>query len=219
VFHVEPAFVGIWRRYQRALKQRNAALRADAPDEVVKAWDPELIESGNALAQSRRRYFTHLQPAVAHMGEQLLGRPVELRIADGWAHDSGLGEAVERSWVRDRQRGMTHAGPHRADLAIRVADHPAKHRVSRGQQKLTAAAMLLGQLKCDAALGSPTSALLVDDPAAELDDTNLERVISLVVDLPAQLFVTALNPTIRAFERLPPTRRFHVEHGKITRLL
>ena len=29
VFHVEPRFVEQWRRYQRALKQRNAALRAE----------------------------------------------------------------------------------------------------------------------------------------------------------------------------------------------
>ena len=110
-------------------------------------------------------------------------------------------------------------GPHRADLSIRVAGDLAKHRVSRGQQKLTAAALLLGQLRCDDALGSPTAALLVDDPAAELDEANLERLISVVLELPGQLFVTALDPSMAAFQRLPATRRFHVEHGKITPLL
>ncbi len=82
----------------------------------------------------------------------------------------------------------------------------ARHRVSRGQQKLTAAAMLLGQLECDAALGSPTAALLVDDPAAELDSDNLERLIGEVLALPSQLFVTALDPTVPAI-RGPARRR------------
>jgi recombinational DNA repair ATPase RecF len=79
--------------------------------------------------------------------------------------------------------------------------------------------MLLGQLKCDSELGSPTAALLVDDPAAELDESNLDRLISVVLELPGQLFVTALNPSMPAFASLPTPRRFHVEHGKITRLL
>ena len=79
--------------------------------------------------------------------------------------------------------------------------------------------MLLGQLKCDESLGSPTAALLVGDPAAELDAANLERVISMITELPAQLFVTALDPSVPAFEGLPRGRRFHVEHGKISRLI
>ena len=84
---------------------------------------------------------------------------------------------------------------------------------------MTAAAMLLGQLECDAKLGSPTAALIVDDPAAELDFANLERLISEVLALPSQLFVTALDPAIPAIEALPTGQRFHVEHGVLTRLL
>jgi DNA replication and repair protein RecF len=91
--------------------------------------------------------------------------------------------------------------------------------VSRGQQKLAAASMLLGQLECDARQGSPTACLLVDDPAAELDPGNLERLVSVLVDLPAQLFVTALDPSVEAFQGLPTARRFHVEHGKIGALI
>lgn len=219
VFHVEPRFVEQWRRYQRALKQRNAALRAESPEPVVRAWDPELLESGRALAQSRREYFERLKPHVAEAGQRLLGASIELGLSDGWLAGTELADAINQSWARDKERGTTHAGPHRADLSIRVAGDLAKHRVSRGQQKLTAAAMLLGQLRCDESMGSPTAALLVDDPAAELDSANLERLISLILDLPGQLFVTALDPSMEAFQRLPVTRRFHVEHGKITPLL
>jgi DNA replication and repair protein RecF len=219
VFHVKPTFVEQWRRYQRVLKQRNAALRAQADAAVVRAWDTELIETGEALAQSRQEYLEHLQPAVHAMGLRLLGRPVELRLANGWAQDQSLREALDHSWGRDREQGTTHAGPHRADLAIRVGGELAKHRVSRGQQKLTAAAMLLGQLACDHDLGSPTAALLVDDPAAELDSEHLSALLEVVCELPGQLFVTALDPSLTAFERLPEPRRFHVEHGQIARLI
>jgi DNA replication and repair protein RecF len=91
--------------------------------------------------------------------------------------------------------------------------------VSRGQQKLVAATMLLGQLRCDAELGSATAALLVDDPAAELDNENLNRLLREVLDLPVQLFVTSLEPEHPALHQLRPAARFHVEHGVFTRLI
>jgi DNA replication and repair protein RecF len=219
VFHVKPSFVDQWRRYQRVLRQRNAALREQADAAVVRAWDTELIESGEVLARSRREYLQALAPAVLAMGERLLGEPVDLRLADGWSREMSLREALENNWGRDRERGTTHAGPHRADLSIRVGAELARDRISRGQQKLTAAAMLLGQLQCDRTLGSPTAALLVDDPAAELDSDHLMTLLDVVLEIPGQLFVTALDPSLPAFGRLPEARRFHVEHGKMARLV
>jgi DNA replication and repair protein RecF len=219
VFHVEPSFVDHWRRYQRALRQRNAALRTHQAPAVVRAWDPELIEAGRLVSDYRTRYMTHLAPRVAEVGARLLGEPVEISLSQGWSADRTLEEATTASWVRDSERGLTHSGPHRADLTVRFSGVAARDRVSRGQQKLAAASLLLGQLRCDAEQGSDVAALLVDDPAAELDSGNLERLLSEVVDLPAQLFVTALDPGNPSLNYLPATRRFHVEHGSVTRLL
>ena len=219
VFHVEPAFVEHWRRYQRALRQRNAALRAGLPAPAVRAWDPELVEAGELVAAYRRRYLTALAPQVASTAERLLGVSLEIALNQGWAADRELAESVQASWHRDLERGLTHAGPHRADLSVRFSGAPARDRVSRGQQKLAAAAMLLGQLRCDAGLGSGVAALLVDDPAAELDSGNLQRLLDEVLDLPAQLFVTALDPANPALARLPEGHRFHVEHGQVTPLI
>lgn len=219
VFHVEPNFVADWRRYQRALKQRNAALRARQPAAVVRAWDPELIEAGEDVARQRAGYLVRLRLAVAAVSERLLGTRLELALNRGWSAERSLGEATEASWERDVERGLTHAGPHRADIAVRFEGLLARERVSRGQQKLAAAAMLLGQLKYDAEQGSSVAALLVDDPAAELDSNNFEKLLTEIVQLPAQLFVTALDASNEAMALLPEGRRFHVEHGSVTRLI
>jgi DNA replication and repair protein RecF len=219
VFHVEPSYVGTWQRYQRALRQRNAALRTRAAQGVVRAWDGELIDAGARIVDARQRYLTALRPGVRAMGERLLGQPVELHLSQGWAVDRSLSEALDRSWSRDVERGVTHVGPHRADLQIRVNGEPARQRVSRGQQKLVSAAMLLGQLRCDAEQGSPTAALLVDDPAAELDGASLDKLLSEIRELPLQLFITVLEGAPRSAEGFGAGARFHVEHGKFTRLV
>ena len=217
VFHVEPNFVELWRRYQRALRQRNACLKAGQANALVQAWDRELVEAGDAVAQHRVRYLQGLSGAVRVVGQRLLGADIELSLHQGWSAERTLAEALEHSLPRDRERGLTHAGPHRADIALRVAGLPARDRVSRGQQKLLAATLLLGQLAHDAEQGSPMAALLVDDPAAELDAGNLERLLDEVIQLPVQLFLTALDPANPVLSRLPEARRFHVEHGVLSR--
>ena len=42
VFHVKHEFLGAWRRYQRALQQRNAVLRAGGDEQLLAAWEHEL---------------------------------------------------------------------------------------------------------------------------------------------------------------------------------
>jgi recombinational DNA repair ATPase RecF len=63
------------------------------------------------------------------------------------------------------------------------------------------------------------AALLVDDPAAELDAGNLERLLREITSLPAQLFLTALDAANPVLGGLPDGHRFHVEHGSVTRLI
>jgi len=219
VFHVEPGFIGHWRRYQRALKQRNAALRAEQPEALVRVWDMELVESGEQVAALRQAYVDKLAPHVSRVGERLLGAPLEIILHRGWTADRPLADSLASAWPRDRARGLTHSGPHRADLAVRFEGAPARDRVSRGQQKLAASSLLLGQLRCDAELGSEVALLLVDDPAAELDESHLRGLLQEVSDVSAQLVVTALDPANSALGSLPQGHRFHVEHGEVTRLI
>ena len=219
VFHVEPSFVEDWRRFQKALRQRNAALRAGQSVAAIRAWDPELSAAGEAMAARRREYVERLKPHVAQVSGRLLGSPLELALHRGWGADLTLAEALERSWSRDRERQLTHVGPHRADITLRLGGELARDRISRGQQKLAAAALLLGQLRSDAEQGSEVAGLLVDDPAAELDSEHLERFLDEVLALPAQLFVTALDRDNPAIRGLPEGHAFHVEHGVFTRLI
>jgi len=219
VFHVEPSFVDHWRRYQRALRQRNAALKLGQAAALIRAWDQELVESAETVTGYRARYLAGLRPHVSALGEQMVGAPIDLALHRGWNAELGFAEALAAAWPRDLERGVTSVGPHRADLAIRFGAELARDRISRGQQKLTAAAMLLGQLRHDAEQGSQVAALLVDDPAAELDAAHLERFLELVLALPAQLFITSLDPDNPSIRALPAGHRFHVERGKPARLL
>src|SRR5690349_17240692 len=52
VFHVEPTFITHWSRYQRSLKQRNAAIKAGSREFEV--WNAALVEHGVEIDRARR---------------------------------------------------------------------------------------------------------------------------------------------------------------------
>lgn len=211
VFHVEPSYAGIWTRYVRALKQRNAALRT-APEQAT-AWDPEIVRDGEKLAASRAALVDRMQPFWTATVRELTDLEVELAYHRGWPAELDLAAALAASRERDRLRGMTHDGPHRADVRIRAQGKPAREVLSRGQQKLVAIAMILAQLELLRSAVGLTPTLLLDDPAAELDGARLERFIGLVGRVSGQLISTSLRPDVRLFGA--PDRVFHVEQGRV----
>jgi len=211
VFHVEPGFIDVWSKYARALKQRNSALRV-APDQAV-AWDPELIRLGEQIAQLRRDFMSRLQPYWSRSVRELTGLEVELYYMQGWAAETTLAVALAASRDRDLLRGITHVGAHRADVVVRLERGLARETLSRGQQKLVAAAMTLSQLHLIHELTGTIPTLLLDDPAAELDRTRLGKFVAQVRELQCQLIVTSLSPELSLFGQ--PDTVFHVEQGEL----
>jgi DNA replication and repair protein RecF len=213
VFHVEPRFVEDWQRYQQALKQRNAALRSRQARPVTAAWDGDLVRYGESLSAARIRYVEALTEHALSTTRQLLGMELTLSYRPGWSRGLTLAEALQQSQQHDEESGVTQAGPHRAELAIRLNDMGAKDRISRGQQKLLAAALLMAQVKLFPPDSPVRPSLLLDDPAAELDNERLTRLISEVSAQPVQLIVTTLHPEFSEFGT--PGRHYRIEAGNI----
>ena len=214
VFHVEPPFAGAWARYQRALLQRNAALKRGLAS--LDTWDYELAKEGEVLSASRERVLAALQPYWAELTTELLGLDLSLGYAAGWDQSVPLVDALAVSLPRDRDRGMTHIGPHRADVSLRIRGKAAREILSRGQQKLAAVALSLSQLEFLKAEHNLRPTLLLDDPSAELDQERLGRFITRVQALETQILVTALERDYRLFGQ--PEHVFHVEQGRVIRV-
>jgi DNA replication and repair protein RecF len=212
VFHVKHEFLAVWRRYQRALHQRNAALRAAGAEPVFAAWERELSIAGHRVDELRSEYAAQLLPYFVSVADQLLGaQGARFTYRRGWAADHDLGAALLESRPRDQRLRTTTVGAHRADVSFFFEGAPARDRVSRGQQKLLAAAFILGQLAFQSARGAPPACLMLDDPAAELDVDNLGKLLAAVAAIPAQLIITSVHES--ALEGVKLGRKFHVKQG------
>ncbi len=210
-FHVEQDHLSAWRKFRRALKQRNAALKARSGAATIRSWNAEFVGLSAILDESRRRALDVATDSLQGFGRDLLETDLGFEYQKGWGKDKDLDQALEEGLERDRHLGATQHGPHRADLKISYDDRQARRLVSRGQQKLLASAMILAATEtAQTALERPLL-LILDDPAAELDSDSLERLMTGVAALGCQVVATSLEPEALA---VPSSAAlFHVEQG------
>lgn len=210
MFHVEPGFLDTWRRFSKALKQRNAALRGSQRD-VLDSLDEVVAAHGEQLGAYRRAHCASitagLQPMLAELNSGLSGIAVDYH--EGWSGGPYL-EQLRSSRTRDLDRGMTMSGPHRADLQLTLDGAPARAILSRGEQKVLAAAMLLTQAELLRACGE-RPLLLLDDLASEFDHMHFDNVLRRALALGGQVWVTGTRPAALA----EPFALFHVEQGLV----
>lgn len=216
VFHVEPSYLDSWRRYRRALGQRNAALKADGRRSLP-AWDHELAALGEALDGYRGAYLERLNGYLSSIGQRLLGFELHCAYRRGWSQEIDLAGALAKARQKDLERARTSVGPHRAELNVLLEGGLVREQASRGQQKLVAAALTLAQTALLAAQLERQPLLLVDDPAAELANPLLDRFLGQLWEAPAQLIITGLDRALLPHDPGHPV--FHVEQGQVRRVV
>ncbi|SRR5579883_151399 len=214
-FYLSKDFMRVWRLFERALKQRNAALRNQLGPRELALWDEELIQHALALDQIRRQYVQSLLPLITQKASELLSiADLEIYYHSGWHDEANYRDILAQNIDKDRQAGFTQYGPHRADFKINVQGVPAKDILSRGQQKLFVCAMILAQGTLLTRYANKRSIYLVDDLPSELDVTSRSKLMSLLSRQEAQIFVTAVDhKMLDSFLIDKPTKMFHVEHG------
>jgi len=176
------------------------------------AWESELSTAGNRVDMLRAEYAAQLLPYFVDVADRLLSaQGARFAYRRGWAADQDLAAQLVEARPRDQRLRTTTVGAHRADISFFFEGAPARDRVSRGQQKLLAAAFILGQLEFLAAHGAPPACLMLDDPAAELDVDNLGKLLAAVSKIPAQLVITSVHES--GLEGVKLGRKFHVKQG------
>lgn len=219
VFHVEHRFFGAWQRYRKALKQRNAALRTGCSPSLLEPWEQEMATTAAEIDTYRCSYVDNLLPYLLGLGSELLQVDgLRARYQKGWRGDD-LREVLRTSRESDRQQGYTRSGPHRADLDLSIGEHRAIQRVSRGQQKALVFALLLAQARLMSDQTAKVPVLLIDDIGAELDKAHMRRVWDALQGSPYQGFVTGTEIPAELRVEPPHDALFHVEHGRVARVL
>jgi DNA replication and repair protein RecF len=221
LFYQSEPFLPCWRHFERAMKQRNAVLRARQSKQEVQIWSSELVKHGLQLNELRLAYVVLLAPIINDVVHELLNiDPLEITYQPGWDESTDYASVLNDAYWEEIRLGHTQYGPHRADLEITIDGIPVKHFLSRGQQKLLVCAMIIAQGMLLAKYVNKQLIYLVDDLPAELDLVSRQKLISLLAKQHSQVFITAIeSEEICGFilnELEVQMKVFHVEHGNVT---
>jgi DNA replication and repair protein RecF len=188
-------YLAALQRYRHALAQRNAALReavrssGGRSEQRVAVWEAPLAEHGATLWSERVAWTSQASPRFAEMcaaiGEQA---PVGMRYSTGLEPASrepgdvrdAIARALEQKRGLDIRRGLTHAGPHRDDLALTLDGRELRAFGSAGQQRTAAIALRLLEGDTLRERRGAAPLLLLDDPFAELDVRRSARILELL---------------------------------------
>jgi DNA replication and repair protein RecF len=190
---LEPAYRGTLRSYERALRSRNALLKARQVNaRALAAYDPQLLEHGAVLTELRAQLIARLTPFVLEAHREISGsnEAAGVSFAPGSAAD--FAADLERSRPQELRLRQTVVGPHRDDLTLLVDGMPAAHYASEGQQRTFALALKIAQARVFAAVEDAPPLLLIDDIFGELDPARRNRLLR-ALPRDAQKLVTATN--------------------------
>lgn len=217
---MEPSFISCWKRFQRALKQRNSLLRRGRIDPLeVQLWEKELAITGEQITSYRQAYLEQLKPLFTQLLEQFLSNQnVSFSFQRGWDKNLSLETSLYNAREKDSEQGFTQTGPQRADLRVTVNGYPAMDVLSRGQQKLIVSALKLAQGALLSKIRNKQCVYLIDDLPAELDKQHRKIFCEVLEQQSGQVFITGVDAAALAdgWKRPESISWFHVEHGQIS---
>jgi len=207
-----PARAHISLDYAAAVGQRNAALRRVATGashrEVLAPWTAQVADLGAMLTGARRDVIELLQPGFSERAAELGLTGASL----GYDAEPPTIPLLEERLDRDIDRGITGAGPHLDEIAIRSGNRDLRTYGSQGEQRLAVLALLLAEAELISARRRVPPLLLLDDALSELDESR-RRILSERIGAVGQTIVTATGP-----EALPlaPALLLRVSSGRVT---
>jgi DNA replication and repair protein RecF len=216
LFHVEHAYVTLARDFRRVLRQRNELLRKNGSDAELDVWDSEFERAAMPLVQLRAKIFSQYAIELTEILTIFLPElgSANLSLKQGWPEGS-LASALAGARERDRFRGHSTRGPHRADWSIRFEKAPTHDELSRGQEKLCALACVLAQARVYAKLKDEWPVVALDDFASELDMPHQMIALDMLQSTTAQILMTGIDAPKNFGVSSNPARMFHVEHGRV----
>lgn len=131
-----PGYLTLYRRYVRALQQKNALLRRSSNGierpyaekrALLEVLNLELAQQGEAIQQRRRAYLAALSPLACANYEELSrgAETLSLRYAAQF-EPGGLAQLLRQKMPEELRAGQSLCGPHREDLDLLLDGQPAK---------------------------------------------------------------------------------------------
>ncbi len=185
----DPSYILHLSRYNKALKYRNALLKANST-EAIEIWEEQLAASAQILQQKREKFIQELEEIFAEEFSHFHHKAKVPKVTYKPSPKNCITqESYKESREKDRLFGFTTIGPHRDDLIFSLDKEKAKLFSSEGEKRLLVIALKLASYKMMGAI-----IFAMDDYLSFLDENKQKHLMNRLKMLP-QVFLTAPSNT------------------------
>lgn len=222
ILQTEPAYLDRVQEYERILRQRNQLLKQQADKQQLAPWTDALIRAGSRIRHDRQNYLARFTPLLARVYAEISGEEESAGLvytiptmpaAELAGH---LAAALAALAPRERQLGLTLAGPHRDDLDFLVDGHYLRSFGSQGQQRSFLLAFKAAQVMDLEEQCKQPPVLLLDDLASELDSRRQEGFFNFLLQRSGQVFLTSAQQALLTEPLRQTASFFKVDQGMVS---
>lgn len=183
---LRPAYYYALQRYNRALRQRNEALRAASVSpsliSTLSLWDEQLATVGAELMRQRREYIQRLSAIACETYREIAGGREQLSVcyrpnAAQGDDPQSVQNALLAARENDLRRMTTSVGPHRDEIQLSIDDRELRAFGSQGQQRTAALSLRLSEMSVMRDEMGEWPVLMLDDVMSELDPSRRRQLI------------------------------------------
>lgn len=183
ISQLDPQYSVKLRRYERALKQRNALLKQQASDGAMFAWDVSLSDYGAYIMARREEFIRRLDERLNDVYRSIAHTEDVVNAA--YSHSSSDGGDAQKLLAqlhvhteRDKLLGFTSVGPHRHDVSFHFNGSPALSTASRGEVRSIVLALKFLEVEIIESLTGKKPVVLLDDVFSELDKARQNYLVN-----------------------------------------
>ena len=170
-------------KYNKILNQRNKLLkdiyfRPDVKD-TLPIWDMQLLEYGQKIIKSRRKFVSELNEIVTQIHSKISGGREEMILTyEPNVTEDLFEQELIRVQEKDLKLGQTTVGPHRDDMSFTIHGVDIRKFGSQGQQRTSALSLKLSEIELVKKVIKDTPVLLLDDVLSELDSNRQNYLLN-----------------------------------------
>ncbi len=175
ISQVDPHYQSVLRKYDRALKQRNALLKQHARLDDMFVWDMALSEYGAQIIERRSQIIARINQQISQVYDSIAATHDSVALHYSHTYITNiqhkLASDLQASYQRDCLVGYTTVGPHRHDVVFRFNDSLAMATASRGEVRSIVLALKFIEVDVAREVTGEQPIILLDDVFAELDES------------------------------------------------
>lgn len=206
-------------QYNKILSERNILLKSrNFNEDVLEVYDIQLIEYADYIISKRLEYIDKINHYGNDIHKEITSGKEKINFKYSCTVNldnfkSNYLKKLKDNLLKDREKGLTSAGPHRDDFNVFINDVDVKIFGSQGQQRTSILTMKFSSLKIIKEVTGEYPVLLLDDVLSELDISRKRYILSTIKDIQTVITCTGIDDLKDYLDN--NARTFIVSNGQI----